>query len=228
MTQKSNSTDLFPSKLQPMPQTNPKLARRASVSSTTHKQNQYIINQRRQNLSAINNNFFNQNRSSSFSVPLLIDIMNTFYQTAQIMEEEIMLPSRLKDMPVEELVFDSSIQPDNWYEIYTFIRDMRNQLGRAHPFADDDEKETIKDQTKYPTDDEGIILSNHDNYQFSSASSQVSSDEFEQSSTSSVGTSYDTIKDELKYHYYGLFRSLDNLTSLANRVTEKYREDIIH
>jgi hypothetical protein len=228
MTQKSNSTDLFPSKLQPMPQTNPKLARRASVSSTTHKQNQYIINQRRQNLSAINNNFFNQNRSSSFSVPLLIDIMNTFYQTAQIMEEEIMLPSRLKDMPVEELVFDSSIQPDNWYEIYTFIRDMRNQLGRAHPFADDDEKETIKDQTKYPTDDEGIILSNYDNYQFSSASSQVSSDEFEQSSTSSVGTSYDTIKDELKYHYYGLFRSLDNLTSLANRVTEKYREDIIH
>jgi hypothetical protein len=246
MTQKSNSTDLFPSKLQPMPQTNPKLARRASVSSTTHKQNQYIINQRRQNLSAINNNFFNQNRSSSLSVPLLIDIMNTFYQTAQIMEEEIMLPSKLKDMPVEgkiksskkenslfifmflELVFDSSIQPDNWYEIYTFIRDMRNQLGRAHPFADDDEKETIKDQTKYPTDDEGIILSNHDNYQFSSASSQVSSDEFEQSSTSSVGTSYDTIKDELKYHYYGLFRSLDNLTSLANRVTEKYREDIIH
>jgi hypothetical protein len=228
MTQKSNSTDLFPSKLQPMSQANPKLARRASVSSTTHKQNQYIINQRRQNLSAINNNFFNQNRSSSFSVPLLIDIMNTFYQTAQIMEEEIMLPSRLKDMPVEELVFDSSIQPDNWYEIYTFIRDMRNQLGRAHPFADDDEKETIKDQAKYPTDDEGIILSNHDNYQFSSASSQVSSDEFEQSSTSSVGTSYDTIKDELKYHYYGLFRSLDNLTSLANRVTEKYREDIIH
>jgi hypothetical protein len=128
-----------------------------------------------------------------------------------------------------EIIFDSSIQPDNWYEIYTFIRDMRNQLGRTHPFVDDDdEKDNLKEQEKYPIDDEGIILTNPDNNQFSSASSQISSDEFEQSSTSSVGTSYDTIKDELKYHYYGLFRSLDNLTSLANRVTEKYREDFIH
>jgi SLT domain-containing protein len=101
MTQKSNPTDLFPSKSQPMPQANPKLVRRASAASTTQKQNQYITNQRRQNFSAINNNFFSQNRSPSFSVPLLIDAMNTFYQTAQLMEDEIMLPSRLKDMPVE-------------------------------------------------------------------------------------------------------------------------------
>jgi hypothetical protein len=105
---------------------------------------------------------------------------------------------------------------------------MRNQLGCTHPFAEDDEKTNSKEKPKeYSNDDEGIILSNHDNNQFSSASSTVSSEEFEQSSTSSIVTSYDTIKDELKHHYYGLFRSLDNLTSLANRVTEKYREECI-
>jgi hypothetical protein len=99
-TQKSTSSDIFPLKLQAMPQANPKYVRRASMACTNQKQNQYISNQRRQSLMAINNNFFSPNRST-FSVPLLIDTMNTFYQSIQIMEEEIMLPSRLKDMPVE-------------------------------------------------------------------------------------------------------------------------------
>jgi hypothetical protein len=150
--------------------------------------------------------------------------MNTFFQTAQSMEEEIMLPSRLKDVPVEQLAFDHTVQPDTWHEIYTFVRDMRNQLRCIHPFAEDnDDQNNSKEQSgTYSNDDEGIILPNQDNLQFSSASSEASSDEYEHSSTS-----YDTIKDELKYHYYGLFRSLDNLTSMANRVTEKYREEYI-
>ncbi|CAF4819401.1 unnamed protein product, partial [Rotaria magnacalcarata] len=69
-------------------------------------------------------------------------------------------------------------------------------------------------------DDEGIIIPYHDNNQFSSASSTTSSDEFDRSSTSSTSTPYEAIKDELKCHYYGLFRTLDTLMSMANRVTE--------
>lgn len=86
-----------------MSQTNPKLIRRLSVASatSTSKKNRYISNQRRQTFAAVNNQFLNQNTSSSFSIPLLIDTMNTFHRTAEEMEEEIMLPLRLKDMPVE-------------------------------------------------------------------------------------------------------------------------------
>jgi len=226
-TEKISSPDLPSAMSQSISQTNPKLIRRSSVSSTTSKQNLYNNTQRRQSLAVINNDFLIQHTSPSFSIPLLIDTMNTFFQTAQVMEEEIMLPSRLKDMPVEELVFDNSVQPDNWHEIYTFIRDMRNQLRCTHPFADDDDKTNSKDQQrKTLNDDEGIIVSTNDNNQFSSASS-VSSDEYEQISTLSAVTSFDTIKDELILHYYGLFRTLDNLISLANRVTEKYREECV-
>jgi len=127
-----------------------------------------------------------------------------------------------------EVVLDSSIQPNNWHELYTFVRDVRNQLTRSRPFIDnedDSEKQELKDSN----DDEGILLANNDTYQYSSsASSTVSSDELDQSITSSNTTSFDSIKDELKYHFFGLLGSLDNLKLIANRVTEKYREDSIN
>lgn len=84
-----------------MSQTNPKSIRRPSMTSTTSKNNRYTGTQRRQTLASINSHFLNQNPTPSFSVPLLVDTMNTFHQSAQAMEEEIMLPLRLKDIPVE-------------------------------------------------------------------------------------------------------------------------------
>jgi hypothetical protein len=97
-------------------------------------------------------------------------------------------------------------------------------LTRSRPFVDNDNNST-EQQIKDSNDDEGILLASHDNNLHSSASSTVSSDEFDHSTTSSNATSFDTIKDELKYHYFGLLGSLDNLKTMANRVTEKYRED---
>lgn len=222
-------------------QTIPKLFRRSSVTVPKQKKNIYTMNQRRQNLSAINNDYLTQHSSLSFSEPILIDTMNSFFQATKIMDEEIMLPTRLKDIPVEELVLDNTVQPDSWHEIFTFVRDVRNQLQCSQPFMDDDNDNTTipattptannnnnndleKQEGKYSNDDEGIIVSSHDNNPYSSSSSTVSSEESEAVSTTSTTSSFDTIKDELKYHYYGLFRSLNNLTLLSNRVTEKYRE----
>jgi hypothetical protein len=84
-----------------MSQTNSLSVRRSCISSTTQKPNLYIANQRRQNLSAIHDGFRVHRPTSTFSVPLLFNIMNTFFQVTHTMEEEIMLPLRLKDMPVE-------------------------------------------------------------------------------------------------------------------------------
>ncbi|CAF2117865.1 unnamed protein product [Rotaria magnacalcarata] len=227
----NNIPDLTFSRAQQASQPALKLLRRSSVSSTTQRQNSYNNNkQRRPNPPGFTYDFLSQGSSSSLFIPILSDTMNNFFQATKTMEEEIMLPSRLKDIPVEELVFDNAVQPDNWHDIYTFVRDMRNQLQRSYPFAtdddDDDNNNNSKEQhRKQSNDDEGIIIPYHDNNQFSSASSTTSSDEFDRSSTSSTSTPYETIKDELKCHYYGLFRTLDTLMSMANRVTEKYREE---
>jgi hypothetical protein len=101
---------------------------------------------------------------------------------------------------------------------------MRNQLTRSQPFVDND-NDVNGTELKVSNEDEGVLLASHDNIAHSSASSTVSSEEFEQSSTSSNTASFDTIKEELKHHYFGLLGSLDSLTNMANRVTERYRDE---
>jgi hypothetical protein len=82
-------------------QINNKLMRQSSSASTIQRRNQYMAYQRRQNLSATSNDFLIQHTPSTFSVPLLSGAMNEFFQATKIMEDEIMLPSRLKDMPAD-------------------------------------------------------------------------------------------------------------------------------
>jgi len=182
-------------------QVNNKLVRQSSTASTLQRRNQYMAYQRRQNIAATNNDFHNQHTPSKFSVPLLSGAMNEFFQATKIMEDEIMLPSILKDIPVDEVVLDSSVQPNNWHELYTFVRDVRTQLTRSRPFIDNYDDSDIQ-ELKDSNDDEGVLLASYDTNQHSSASSTVSSDELEQSTTSSNTTSFDSIKDELKYHFF--------------------------
>ncbi|CAF0727343.1 unnamed protein product [Rotaria sordida] len=219
MTPKHSS----PNRISKQPVNN-KLIRQSSSASTIQRRNQNMIYQRRQNIGT-NNDLLNQHTPSIFSVPLLTGVMNDFFQATKIMEDEIMLPSRLKDMPVEEGVLDNSVQPNNWHELYTFVRDIRNQLTRSRPFIDNDSNST-KQQIKDSNDDEEISIASYDTTQHSSSSSSsnVSLDEFEQSTTSTTA-SFDTIKDELQCHLFGLLGSLDNLKILADRVTERYQED---
>lgn len=242
ITPKNSSSDLLSSCSGSGSQSPSKLARQSSIQSTTQKQYN-----RRPALTGKTNDYLIRNTSSVLSVPLLIDTMNAFHQAADTMEEEIMLPSRLKDLAVDrniklliffsylilfffiELVLDNTVQPDTWHEIYSFVREIRNQLRSTHPFADEDDENDNKEQPKKESsDDEGIVIPNQETtVQFSYTLSETSSEGYEHSSTSSGTASYESIKDELKNHYYGLFRSLDQLASLANRVTERYREEYL-
>lgn len=124
-----------------------------------------------------------------------------------------------------EPVLDNSVQPNNWHELYKFVQDTRDQLSRSRPFVNNENSSEKQQEYKDTNDDEGILLPSYETSHHSSASSTVSSDELEQSTTSSNATSFDAIRDELKYHFFGLLGSLDNLKTMANRVTEKYRED---
>ena len=97
----SASPALHLSKPAPAPQANSKLIRQQSSASTIQRRHQYMAYQRRQNITTTTNEFLSQHTPSTFSVPLLAGAMNEFFQATKIMEEEIMLPSRLKDMPVD-------------------------------------------------------------------------------------------------------------------------------
>lgn len=200
--------------------------RTSSSASMIQRRNPSTKYSRRQTGGTLNNDLVNQHKPSTDSVPLLATAMHDFFQATKVMEDEVMLPSRLRDMPVDEMVFDNSVQPNDWHELYSFVRDMRNQLTRSHPFAND-ESYTKQPEIKDPNDDEGILVTAFDTNQNSSASSTVSSDELEQSTASSNLNSFNSIRDELKHHFFGLLTSLDNLKLIADTVTEKYREDSI-
>ena len=70
-----------------------KLTRKASSTSQIYR--------RRPNLSTATNELLVQHPPSNFSVPLLTSAMQDFFQATKIMEDEIMLPSRLRDMPID-------------------------------------------------------------------------------------------------------------------------------
>ncbi|CAF2325970.1 unnamed protein product [Rotaria sp. Silwood2] len=218
MTPKNSSPNLISK--QPV---NNILVRPSSSASMIQRRNQNMMYQRRQNMTT-NNDLLNHHTPSTFSVPLLSGALNGFFQATKIMEDEIMLPSRLRDMPIDEVVLDNSVQPTNWHELYAFVRDIRNQLTRSRPFIDNDNYSN-KQQNKDANDDEGILIASYDTTQHSSSTSSISSDELEQSTTSSNTASFDTIKEELQYHFFGLIGSLDRLKTLADRVTERYQED---
>jgi hypothetical protein len=93
-TSSSSSTNLSK-------QVNNKLVRQTSVASTTQRRSHYTANQRRQNTVTTTNDFLNQHTPSTFTVPRLTGAMSEFFQATKIMEDEIMLPSRLRDMPVD-------------------------------------------------------------------------------------------------------------------------------
>lgn len=101
MTPTNSTPDLTSAGVHSGSQSNPKIFRRSSVSCTVQRQNSYASKQRRTNPSTLTNDFLTQSSSPSFSTPVLTDAINIFFQATKTMEEEIMLPSRLKDMPVE-------------------------------------------------------------------------------------------------------------------------------
>ena len=122
----NSSSDLLKSGQVSLAGSNAKFMRRASLNITSQKQNVHFVNPRRPNLSAVRNDFLTQNISSTFSVPILVDVMNKFFQATQTMEEEIMLPSRLKDMPIEGMLS----WPTSLYGIITLLLLTRRRTGQ--------------------------------------------------------------------------------------------------
>ncbi|CAF1116021.1 unnamed protein product [Didymodactylos carnosus] len=198
-----------------------KLSRQNSLAN----RNNYRLHSR-QSLNTSND--FLIHHTSYRGIPVVIRAITKFFQATKIMEDEIMIPSKLRDTPVEENLLDSSIQPNNWHEVFKFVQDIRNQLQCSRPFSDNNHQDNniIHNDNYVPP---SLISDNENGYltNFSSASSTTSEISFEGDNNYAMinTSSFEAITEELKYHYYSLIDTLDILTFLANRVTEKYRED---
>ncbi|CAF0834514.1 unnamed protein product [Didymodactylos carnosus] len=174
-------------------------------------------------------NEFLIHHTSTRGVPIVASAISKFFEATKIMEDEVMLPSKLKDTTVEENMFDSGIQPNNWHEVFKFAQDIRNQLQCSRPFSDNYEYNHINNHSdNYATPSLITESETGNSTNYSSASSTTSdlSSEGDNNHTTANISSFEAIKDELKFHYYGLTDTLDNLTWMVNRVTEKYREDV--
>jgi len=207
----------------------------STVSPTKLSNKRHYHSHRRQN-SNTSNDFSIHHTSSTFLVPVVASAMNTFFQATKVMEDEILLPSKLKDMNDDP----TTMQPENWHDLYTFIKDIRNQLQCNRPFAmestmDYNNNTSNNSSEEYQTREtlvhsvsNGFLQCENENgngnhsTEYSSASSTTS----ELSSTDNNTTSpFEALKEELKFHYYGLINTLENLSTMANSVTDKYRDD---
>lgn len=83
------------------PPANNGFIRVASSASMIQRRNHNMKHPRRQNIGTLNNDLLNQHKPSTDSAPLLANAMHDFFQATKVMEDEIMLPSRLRDMPVD-------------------------------------------------------------------------------------------------------------------------------
>ena len=124
MTPTNSSPSLLLSKPPAVSQVNYRLTRQPSTASNIQRRNQYMAHQRRQNTAAMSSDFLNQHTPSTFSVPLLTGSMNDFFQATKVMEDEIMLPSRLKDMPVDGKCGKNTNTSESIYDFF-----FRNGIG---------------------------------------------------------------------------------------------------
>jgi hypothetical protein len=111
----NSSNDLLQSRPQAIQLPNEQLSRRASLSNASliRKRPTPISNsQARSNVSSRSTNAVPKRAMSSSNVQSVIDVIEGFFQASDTMENEVLLPTLLKDMSVEGLLTGSSRQFD--------------------------------------------------------------------------------------------------------------------
>lgn len=82
-------------------QNSQKLTKHTSSAGSFQRRSNHAVQARRQTLGFVGNDFLHQHGPSTSATPMLTSAINEFFQTTKVMEDEIMLPSRLKDMPAD-------------------------------------------------------------------------------------------------------------------------------
>lgn len=141
----------------------------------------------------------------------LFNAMNRFIGAVNNMDQTIMVPSMLRDVPLEEDREMSSLKSDvdegDMYSYYQLLKSIRRDIewGVRCATADERRKENMK-----------LTRMNSSASTSSSASSSEEDEEEED----------EDLEKQFQYHLTGLQGVLSKLTLQANSLTKRYKKEI--
>ncbi|XP_040913857.1 mid1-interacting protein 1A [Toxotes jaculatrix] len=142
----------------------------------------------------------------------LFNAMNRFIGAVNNMDQTIMVPSLLRDVPFDEDREMSSLKSDedegDMYSYYQQLKSIRRDIewGVRCAAADERRKESMK-----------ITRVNSSASTSSSASSSFSEEDEEED---------EDLEKQFQYHLTGLQGVLSKLTQQANSLTKRYKQEI--
>lgn len=145
----------------------------------------------------------------------LFTAMNRFIGAVNNMDQTIMLPSMLRDVPLDEDRELSSLKSDmdegDMYGYYQLLKSIRRDIewGVRCAAADERRKESMKITR---------MNSSASTSSASSSASSISSDDDEEED--------EDLEKQFQYHLTGLQGVLSKLTLQANCLTKRYKQEI--
>lgn len=141
----------------------------------------------------------------------LFNAMNRFIGAVNNMDQTVMLPSMLRDVPLEEDRELSSMKSDedegDMYSYYQLLKSIRRDIewGVRCAAADERRKESMK-------------INRMNSSTSNSSSASFSSEEEEEED--------EDLQKQFQYHLTGLQGVLSKLTLQANSLTKRYKQEI--
>uniref|UniRef100_A0A3Q0T6U4 MID1 interacting protein 1 n=2 Tax=Heroini TaxID=318529 RepID=A0A3Q0T6U4_AMPCI len=144
----------------------------------------------------------------------LFNAMNSFIGAVNNMDQTILLPSVLRDVPLNEDSQMSSLKSDedegDMYSYYQLLKSIRRDIewGVRRATADEMQKERTK------------VTRSHSSMSISSTSSASSSSSEEEEDED------EDLQSQFQYHLTGLQGVLSKLTEQANSLTNRYKKEL--
>ncbi|XP_070832814.1 mid1-interacting protein 1A [Chaetodon trifascialis] len=142
----------------------------------------------------------------------LFNAMNRFIGAVNNMDQTIMVPSLLRDVPLEEERGMSSLKSDedegDMYSYYQLLKSIRRDIEWGVKCAAADERRK-----------EGMKITRMNSSASISSSTSLSSEEDEEEED-------EDLEKQFQFHLTGLQGVLSKLTQQANSLTNRYKEEI--
>ncbi|KAM4559089.1 mid1-interacting protein 1A [Odontesthes bonariensis] len=146
----------------------------------------------------------------------LFNAMNRFMSAVNNMDQTVMVPSLLRDVPLDEDREMSSLKSDmdegDMYSYYQLLKSIRMDIewGVRCAAADEMRKESMK------------ITRSHSSASTSSSSSSCSAS----SSSEEEDEEDEDLEKQFQFHLTGLHGVLSKLTQQANCLTKRYKKEL--
>ena len=135
----------------------------------------------------------------------LLTVLNKFVQAVNVMDETVMIPSRLKDMEMESAVKNPEIKEENNNMAIVPIINPGTDLYSFYKMLNTIKKELISGK---PGEEEQAVTS-----------SDSEDDSAEDSSKQTA--------ELFRHHLQGLFSVMNQLTNTAKALTDKYESEFV-